>query len=279
MSEDIPKDDVIEKQEGQENSDIKTETNNNEEVEEEEEDPVLNLSNHFIKPDHFEDIHILDTVFEKLDGAPNFRQIPGFPIYGTSQPTEQGMIELINKVKTGAENEKVIWINMRSEPVVFINGNPFAARDPNAMHENLLIPLNDEEVKSVGIHLTKVIGKRLKASKDNTIEIHVDKSFNENPMDRTDVEESLVVESVQDLETVYNSCRDICNVNLHIFRIPLLEDKNPTEHDFDAIINALKNERASTPCIFNCQMGKGRTTLGMVAAMLIKEIQITTELR
>ena len=57
MSEDIPKDDVIEKQEGQENSDIKTETNNNEEVEEEEEDPVLNLSNHFIN-------HFIKSCFE-----------------------------------------------------------------------------------------------------------------------------------------------------------------------------------------------------------------------
>jgi len=279
MSEENPKVDVMEKQEGQEKSDVKIDTDNNEEVEEVEEVPVLDLSNHFLKPDHFEDIHILDNVFEKLDGAPNFRQIPGFPIYGTSQPTEHGMTELINKIKTGTENEKIIWINMRSEPVVFINGNPYAARHPDALHENLLISLNDDEVKSVGIHLTKVIGKRMKASKDNTIEVHVDKSFNENPMDRTDVEESLVVESVKDLETVYNSCRDTCNVNLQVFRIPLLEDKNPSEHDFDAIINALKNERASTPCIFSCQMGKGRTTQGMVAAMLIKEIQITTELR
>jgi len=41
----------------------------------------------------------------------------------------------------------------------------------------------------------------------------------------------------------------------------------------------LKVEAASTPCIFSDQMGRGRTTSGMVIAALIKEIQITTELR
>ena len=52
----------------------------------------------------------------------------------------------------------------------------------------------------------------------------------------------------------------------------------PTEY-IDTIVESLKHEPASTPCIFNCQMGKGRTTLGMVAACLVKEITITAELR
>ena len=45
------------------------------------------------------------------------------------------------------------------------------------------------------------------------------------------------------------------------------------------MVEALKNEPASTPCVFSDQMGRGRTTTGMIGACLIKEIQITTELR
>ena len=41
----------------------------------------------------------------------------------------------------------------------------------------------------------------------------------------------------------------------------------------------LKKEPASVPCIFSDQQGRGRTTLGMVIACLIKEMQITSELR
>jgi len=162
---------------------------------------------------------------------------------------------------------------------VFINGSPFAARDPEDLHENLSAPLNDEECKSVGAHLAKVVEKRLEASEDNTIKVHYDRDFNENPMDRSDVEEPLAVECIKDSEEVYNSCRSLCNVNLEVFRVPLVEDHMPSEEDYDSIINILKHESASTPCIFSCQMGKGRTTVGIAAALLIKEIQITTELR
>ena len=275
-AEKVNTEEVVEKKDEKENSELKSET---EEEEEEEVPPVLDLTNYFIKPDHFDGIHVLDDDLEKVEGAPNFRQIPGFPVYGTSQPTEKGMVEIVNKVKKGTENEKIIWINMRREPVVYINGSPFAARDPEDLHENLSVPLDDEEVKSVEAHLAKVIGKRLKTSEDKTIKVHVDKAFNENPMDRDDVEENLAVESIKDLQAVYTSCREICNVNLEVFRIPLIEDQMPSEEDFDAIINVLKHEPASTPCIFSCQMGKGRTTSGILAALLIKEIQLTTELR
>ena len=48
-----------------------------------EEIPFLDLSNHWIKPDMFDGIHILDDSFEKIEGAPNFRQIPVFPVFGT----------------------------------------------------------------------------------------------------------------------------------------------------------------------------------------------------
>ena len=54
----------------------------------EEETPFIDLSNHYIKPDMFDGIHVLGAEFEKIDGAPNFRQIFGFPVFGTGQPTE-----------------------------------------------------------------------------------------------------------------------------------------------------------------------------------------------
>lgn len=45
------------------------------------------------------------------------------------------------------------------------------------------------------------------------------------------------------------------------------------------IPDMLKETPASVPCIFSDQQGRGRTTLGMVIACLIKEMQITSELR
>ena len=98
--------------------------------------------------------------------------------------------------------------------------------------------------------------------------IHVDKEFSENPLEREDSEETIEVETVEDIGSM-----------LEFVNVPVLEDQMPSYQCYDSIVNALRNEPASTPCIFTCQMGKGRTTAGMVIASLIKEMTIVKELR
>ena len=66
---------------------------------------------------------------------------------------------------------------------------------------------------------------------------------------------------------------------LENLRIPVVEERAPGEACFDPIVESLKNEAASTVCVFSCQMGMGRTTLGMATACIIKQIQISSELR
>jgi len=245
---------------------------------EEELNPVIDLTNHFIKPDHFDGIHVLEDAAEKIEGAPNFRNIPGFPVYGTGQPTEKGFEEIINKLGK-VENEKIIWINLRSEPVVYINGSPYAVRQADNLHENIQVATTDEEAAVLGKHLVRVVTERAAEAADKTIKVHTDKEYNDNPMDRVDQEETVVVESVKDLDSIYQSITESCKVDLRVFRVPLIEDKMPAEECFDAIINILKDEPASTPVIFSCQMGKGRSSLGISVALLIKEIQLTTQLK
>ncbi len=51
----------------------------------------------------------------------------------------------------------------------------------------------------------------------------------------------------------------------HLFdflRVPVVEESAPTEACFDLLVASLKEEPASTQCVFSCQMGRGRTTLG-----------------
>ena len=280
MSEEVKKmeQEAGDKQEKPKQDSNETQAIEVDDVEIEEETPFLDLSNHCIKPDMFDGIHILDDSIEKIEGAPNFRQIAGFPVFGTGQPTEGAMVEIINRAKMGKENEKIIWFVMRQEPIIYINGNSFAPRDPDNTHVNLQTKMDSDQIKSVESHLVKVVKRRKNESGNNTVKIKIDLDFAENPMDRGDDEDTLVIEEIKDLDSVYKYCREKCNVNLEVIRIPVVEDQMPVEY-MDAIIDALKNESASTPCIFNCQMGKGRTSIGMVAACLIKEIILTAELR
>ena len=81
------------------------------------------------------------------------------------------------------------------------------------------------------------------------------------------------------VKSIYDAMKEKGFPNLVNQRCPVNEDRAPGEECFDIMVEMLKKEPASTPCIFSDQMGRGRTTLGMIIACLIKEIQITTELR
>merc|ERR1712004_476922 len=67
---------------------------------------------------------------EPLAGAPNFHRIPGYKVYCTGQPTAAGFKNILEKV-TGTIYPKdgpIIWLNLRQEPNVYVNGDPICAR-------------------------------------------------------------------------------------------------------------------------------------------------------
>jgi len=242
--------------------------------------PCMDLSEFPPKNDFFDNMVALDDKAEKIEGANNFRQVSGFPIFGTGQTTEDGFLKVLDKVKAihpEESTEKLIWFNMRREPVVYINGNPFAPRNPEDLHRNLDIDFSVDELENLEIHYTNIL-KGL-AEKEQTLKSYKDTAFAENPMDRDVVEDTMKVESLKGLYEIYGNLRENGFPNLTNFRIPVTEERSAGEACFDMLVEALKNEPASTPCIFSDQMGRGRTTSGMVAACLIKELQITSELR
>ncbi len=83
--------------------------------------------------DHFDKIQRLP---DKLDGAPNFRRVPGYKVYCVGQPTQAGFEKVIEKVCEKYPKDKpIVWINMRQEPVVYVNGVPVCARPPHKIGE------------------------------------------------------------------------------------------------------------------------------------------------
>lgn len=69
---------------------------------------------------------------ERIPGASNFRKIPGLPIYGVAQPTIRG---IRNAIQVLTEDHRyhlptcIIWINLREEPLIYINDTPYVLRD------------------------------------------------------------------------------------------------------------------------------------------------------
>merc|ERR1711934_851382 len=258
----------------------------------------MDLTDFLLKVDEFDKIDALDEKAERLENCPNYRQVNGFPIYGTGQPSEAGFQKVLEKVSTAAGEgvNKMIWFNMRKEPLVYVNGKPYAPRSPDDLHRNLDIYFSQQELDDLEVVYTDIIQKRA-AADEGKVKTMKDHAFAENPMDREAVEEVIKAETIKGLFQVYSDLKDPKKVEkeyaegeepeftpapfpgLEVHRIPVTEERSAGEACFDMMTEVLKNEPASVPCIFSDQMGRGRTTSGMVVACLIKELQITSELR
>ena len=215
-----------------------------EEVAEEPLEPAcMDLTDYKPKVDHFENIHVLSDE-GKIDGAPNFRQvliismknvlksdfkIKDFPVFGSAQPTEEGFKNIVEKVRKECENKdtKMIWFNMRQEPVVYINSSPHAPRHPDHMHDNVEVGAGVHEMDVLEKHFEKILAARVSADSEKMLKINKDKSNTDNPMDRENVEEHVKVESVKSLQTVYEDIKNNLLQNFYHYRVPVVEETKP----------------------------------------------------
>jgi len=213
----------------------------------------------------------LDHSVGTPEPATNWRQAVGFPVFGTGQPTEEGFNKIVEKLNS---KEKVIWFNMRQEPVAYIGGLPVALRTPEEPHIN--IEVVDKEMDAMEVKFVKDIKAR---EKDGSIEVHKDAAFAENPMDREDVKEVLKLDGLKGLNEILKGLSEGPLPSMSVVRVPFNEQRAMPESCFDVIVTALTSENAATTqCIFSSQLGSGRSTLGMVIASIVKAAQMMTKL-
>jgi len=223
--------------------------------------------------DHFEGMDKLVKEAPHTEGAPNFRRMPGFPVFGTGQPTLGGFDKCLEPIEKKYGDEKnIYWVNLRQEPVVYVNGKPYSARDPEKLHYHLTLK-DPKEVADWEEGFVKAIKAR--GEEFN----YIQDQFGEHPDDRgTECNKNTEkLAEVQSLTEVFGGLKAKLN-KVEALRIPVNQDQAPDEECFDQIVALLKNTSASTPIVFNCQAGISRSTTGMIIASLIKEFQLASEL-
>merc|ERR1739844_245893 len=202
----------------------------------------------------------------------NWRQVPGFPVFGVGQPTEAGFPQIAEKLA----KEKIIWFNLRQEPVAYIDGLPVAPRLTEQPHINVEVSGSSADMDAMEGKLVSEITSR---EKDGNVGVHKDAGFAENPMDREDVAQMLKLTGVKGLNEILKACSESSMPGLSVVRVPFNEQRAVPEECFDVIVKALSSENAATTqCVFSSQLGSGRSTLGMVIASTIKAVQMMTKL-
>jgi len=223
-----------------------------------------------LKLDHFQAIYRLPKRFE---GVPNFRQMDGFPIFGSGQPTLDGITSVIQHLADQGFS-KFVWTCMRQEPVIYVNQMSFAPREPHNLNENMEF----EAITSELLHqLQESLANRFKllGKMHAAIEYYQD-TFAENPADRKNLllkDPVTSDSSVRTITDVYEFVKTEKGFDVDLHRLPIADERAPRFHDFDSLVRLLKDTEEDTAILFNCQMGKGRTTTGMVCACLIRMVK------
>ena len=76
----------------------------------------------------------------RSEGTPNWRRVPGFPIFASGQPAKADVEKCVEQAaKKYDEQKHVLWVNVRQEPVLYINGAPYSIRSSEDVAGHLVL--------------------------------------------------------------------------------------------------------------------------------------------
>lgn len=241
-------------------------------------------------------------------GAPNFRKVDFVNVYGVAIPTIIGIHNVLSllgasneplQTYPGQSNDSelclgfaaprlfdpafkpeelqhplrgsVVWVNLREEPILYVGDRPFVFRDLAAPYVNVeLTGIQTEKIEIVEYELKRDV-LREASEYDGKFLVHDEG----NPGELVGVWEPATEETVKTLREVYDELM-VKAFRCQMLRLPVTDEQSPDIHDFDLLVDALLpriakhlDRRETLSFVFNCQMGRGRTTTGMVICCLL----------
>jgi len=226
-----------------------------------------------MKCDEFENIHLLKS--ERLHPeAWNFRKTntADLPVFGSGQCHLDGIKFLAKDLKEKGYL-KILWFNMREEPVVFLDGQACAPRTAGNLNENIehLQGIEGRELASIEQRLCKDCAAAADKAEGKSMPIYYQVGTGDN------VEKQLKVPADRSftVRDAYDYLKSQDGMPELIYsRVPIADETAPEEADFDQLVRELKplarrGVKNDTALVFNCQMGRGRTTTGMVCGSVL----------
>ncbi|KAH9998939.1 inositol hexakisphosphate-domain-containing protein [Russula vinacea] len=227
-----------------------------------------------LKSDFFTNLQKM-TLPERIEGAPNFRRVPlvlhlessggtSSPAAlvscrarkkmenvlsgGIGMPTVQGLRRALSRVDAGPDgSNRVVWTSLREEPVIYVAGRPHVLR---------LVDRPLENVEATGITTSDVEAMEDNFKRDERPNVYSIVPLWENVSE----EDIMTPGDVFDLMAKEG-------YKIDYGRIAIV---SPLPGALSQLLERVTSTYESAgDFIFNCQMGRGRTTTGMVTACLI----------
>ncbi|KAI0925517.1 hypothetical protein AcV5_008233 [Taiwanofungus camphoratus] len=209
-------------------------------------------------------------VADAVRGAINFRNIPGTKIYALGQPALEAIDEVVSRVRNAHSSaSRILWITLREEPIVYINGAPYCLRRERFSLRNM------KDYGGISASRLEVLEDRLR---DDVISELT--AFGGRLLLHTETPDGSVIpvweevksDNVSVLKDVMASRKYIADgVELGYARIPITAERPPDFSDLSELIDVVVRSSATgAPIVLNCQLGRGRSTLTSVILVLIQ---------
>ena len=209
---------------------------------------------------------------------------PASRVYGVAQPTIQGIRGILNILRCGREHavpsvgagspqgsksggqQEVLWINMREEPILFINGRCIVLREKDEPFRNMtaLKGISKERIEALEWRLKEDVVAEASLNSGNIMLHQEVKKRKIQPC-----WEAVPLDQIKTTEEVFFQFR-MEGYKVKYYRWPTTPEESPSKKLFDLLLSCIMESPETTNIVFNCQTGRGRSTFGMVAARLVQ---------
>ncbi|KIK55186.1 hypothetical protein GYMLUDRAFT_48165 [Collybiopsis luxurians FD-317 M1] len=204
-----------------------------------------------------------------IRGAINFRRTPNTNIYALGQPTTEAIDEVVRRVKDeNPSANRIVWITLREEPIVYVNGTPYCLRREGFSLRNM------KDYGGISASRLEILEERLREDIVSELSTFGGKLLvHEETEDGTvapvwgDVDPTNVVV----LRDIMETRRDTFGIELVYDRIPITAERPPDFSDLNELIDVVLRSSNDTPIVLNCQLGRGRSTLASIILTLIRQ--------
>ncbi|GAA5856222.1 hypothetical protein JCM8547_000828 [Rhodosporidiobolus lusitaniae] len=214
-------------------------------------------------------------------GAINFRRVPGDTfLYGLSQPTGEGIRRVLETVKGDLkEDATIVWVGVREEPLVNINGTPYVLRQQAVSLRNVKsysgisstrLELLESRLKSdVLAELRTFEGRILVANEADDGSVFPTWETVEGAEEDGDGGGEGQVKTLR--EVMDEVGESVCGKRFRFLRVPITAEASPDFHDLREIIQTVTQlDPNESAIVVNDQLGRGRATRTLV---IIKMLQ------
>ncbi|KAF8176691.1 inositol hexakisphosphate-domain-containing protein [Mycena galopus ATCC 62051] len=187
-------------------------------------------------------------------GAINFRRVPMSQVYALGQPTLEAINEVVARIKNAHPSaQRIIWITLREEPIVYINGAPYCLRREGFSLRNM------KDYGGISASRLEILEERLRDDVISEL-----KTFGGRLLLHTEAEDGSVIpvweeiqnelEDVVVLKDVMASRKALDGLELEYHRIPMTAEKAADFSDLQDLIDVVLASSNNTPIVVNCQL-------------------------